>query len=299
MRDFGFLRRHPGFVGYGFALKFGSSFGQTFFISLSVAAIGLDLGLSDADTGFIYSFATLSSAALLPLAGQWIDRLELRLYSLLVCAGMVAGCLTLATVDSVPMLFVGFLLVRLFGQGLLGHTAATTMARYFGENRGKALSIAALGYPLGEAVLPRLTVGIQALIGWRETWYATGAFLAVILIPASVILLRRRPEVESEDHEEPSESAEPQSRWTRGRLFRDPKFLLVLPVVLTPPFIGTGVFWHQIRLCEAKGWSVTLFATAFAAYAVSSILVSIFAGVAVDRLTARRCLVGYLIPQIV
>src|SRR5690606_40098761 len=69
--------------------------------------------------------------------------------------GLTAACLVLGAVQSVALLFIGFFLVRLCGQGLLPHTAQTTMARYFDDHRGKALSISASGVPLGEVVLPR------------------------------------------------------------------------------------------------------------------------------------------------
>ena len=45
-------------------------------------------------------------------------------------------------------------MLRFFGQGAMTHAGETTMARYFGKNRGKALSVATLGGMIGVMFLP-------------------------------------------------------------------------------------------------------------------------------------------------
>ena len=76
--------------------------------------------------------------------------------------------------------------MRLTGQGLMTHTASTSMARYFERGRGKAISIALLGFPAGQAALPPLAVAAAAVVGWRVTWVGAGTVLAVVLVPLAV-----------------------------------------------------------------------------------------------------------------
>ena len=64
------LMRHGRVIGLGFALTFLSSFGQTFFISLSGPDIRAAFGLSHGAFGSIYSLATLSSGRLM----IWVAR---------------------------------------------------------------------------------------------------------------------------------------------------------------------------------------------------------------------------------
>ena len=45
----------------------------------------------------------------------------------------------------ISLLFIGIFLLRLSGQGLMSHTASTTVSRYFEKTRGKALSVTATG----------------------------------------------------------------------------------------------------------------------------------------------------------
>ena len=60
--------------------------------------------------------------------------------------------------------------LRLTGQGLMWHAASTSMARYYQKFRGLALSISSAGLPMGEALLPFLTVYLLTDMNWRQIW---------------------------------------------------------------------------------------------------------------------------------
>lgn len=295
-----FVAGNTRFLGYGLALTFASSCGQTFFLSGFSGHIKESLGLTDGDIGTIYSAATLVSACLLPWVGRLIDVVDLRLYSIAVCLGLIAGCFVMASVTNTVVLFLGYLLMRQFGQGLLGHAAGTSMARYFEKQRGKAMSLVALGYPLGEAIFPAALVLAFDVMEWRAVWSVTGIAVAVILVPLVGWLLRghaaRHRRLEEQLHLEKTTTATT-GGWTRGEVLRHPRFYFVLPAVLCPPFIGTGVFFHRDRLCEVKGWEDAMFAGAFTAYAAATIVMSFIAGTLVDRFGGRRLVGFYLIPQ--
>jgi hypothetical protein len=62
---FRFLSENLRWLATGFLLAFGSSFGQTYFISLFAGEIRDAYGLTDGDWGLIYTGATLCSALLL------------------------------------------------------------------------------------------------------------------------------------------------------------------------------------------------------------------------------------------
>ena len=85
--------------------------------------------------------------------------------------------------EEVRRRYASLILLRLAGQGLSSHTAQTTMARYYDRERGKALSISGLGYPLGEAVLPSIIAGLLLVFHWRATWALIAAVIGFIFIP--------------------------------------------------------------------------------------------------------------------
>ena len=300
------LASDPRFLAFGFVLAFFSSFGQTFFISLFGNEIRTTFDLSHGDFGLCYSLATLVSGMTIIWLGRKIDSVDLRTFSTVVCGGLVLACFGMAVVPAVAVLGVVLFLLRLTGQGLLSHAAMTSMARYFDAGRGKAISIAGLGFPAGEAVLPIAAVVITQRIGWRQTWLAIAAGLFVIGIPLILWLLRGHEARHCAhlDHvavAEDSTNADDRfaglgRQWTLAEVLHDPRFFVLLPAIMAPAFIVTGLFFHQVHLVESKGWSLTWFAGCFAVFAGAQLPAGLMAGPLVDRYGARRLLPLFLAP---
>ena len=102
--------------------------------------------------------------------------------------------------DQRCLLFFAIYGLRLTGQGLMGHTATVTMARYLGSARGRGLSVSALGMPLGEAVWPPLVTLflVSAQLPWRLAWACIAAGLLLLLLPTIWLLLRGHEARDSE-----------------------------------------------------------------------------------------------------
>jgi len=89
MHYFNFIKENWRFLGFGISLNFFSSTGQTFFISIFGGEFRREFNLSEGDFGFIYMIATLLSAGSLIWLGRLIDRMDLRVYTLLICLGSI------------------------------------------------------------------------------------------------------------------------------------------------------------------------------------------------------------------
>lgn len=292
----GLLARWP-LLLFGFLLCFGSSFGQTFFIALTGEAIRTRFELSHGEYGNLYSLATLASGFSLLWFGALLDRIDLRLYSVLAIVGLALACVLIASTTSLAVLGSTLFLLRLAGQGMMSHAAITSMAKLFSANRGKAIGIAASGHPAGEAVLPPLAVLLMALVGWQGVWLAAAGLL-LLGIPLIIWLPsgnRARPEdigFSTPGRYPPTA----QRSYTRSAVLCDGRFHLLLPALMTPPFLVTGVFFHQTHLVAVKGWSLEWFALCFIAYALASTGGMLAAGPLIDRLGATRLMPFYLLP---
>ena len=75
---------------------------------------------------------------------------------------MSAACFLTITAGHVIVLVFAVFLLRQFGQGLMSHAALTSMARHFERDCGKAISIANLGFPTGQAAFPIIAVSVVA-----------------------------------------------------------------------------------------------------------------------------------------
>lgn len=294
-----FIRSNARFLAFGFLAAAFSSFGQTFFIGLFGAEIREAFALSHGGFGTVYSLATVASAVTMVWLGRLIDRFDLRIFTSVVCAGLVAACFVMGGAPTVLALGVAIYLLRLTGQGLMSHIAITAMARYFEAGRGKALSLASMGHPAGEAVLPVVTVAIISVLGWRTTWFAIGVVLGLVLIPLVLVLLKGHG-ARHRDHIEARQWAGASERgrdWALSAVLRDPRFALIVPGLMAPAFITTGFFFHQAQLVDSKGWSMTWFASTFIVYAVATVVSSFLAGPVVDRLGALRVMPFFLLPM--
>jgi len=152
---------------FGVLFTFSSSFGQTFFISLFKPLLQATFDLSETKFGAIYAIATIASAFTLTWAGRFIDKVRLPRFSLFVIIGLVVAMTIFALSTNVLIFAFSLYLLRLFGQGLMSHTSITSMAKFFSQHRGKAISIAAVGHPLAEAILPITIVSLLGFLDWR------------------------------------------------------------------------------------------------------------------------------------
>ena len=278
---------------FGFAMMFGSSLGQTYFIGLFSGEIRTALDLSHGDFGGIYSAATLVSAALLLWTGALIDRMDLRRYAYLVTLGLAGACVVMAASGGPLVLFLAVLGLRQLGQGLMGMTASTTVVRYLDRHPGKANALSGMGYSVSEALLPSLVIASLAFMTWRQSWLFWGGMALLVLLPVTRILLRdhdkrHREYLSALEIPANSRGASGRRQWTRGEVVRDTAFYLFLPALMAQPMLFTGFMIHQVNLVNQKGWSLAAWAGLYILYALISSACKLFAGLLVDHYSAVR-----------
>lgn len=274
-----------------------SGFGQTYFIAIFAGYLKTGLEISDGQFGSLYTVATLSSAVCLMWAGQIADKFAIRWLGAGILLGLALTALAMANLANAWMLVAVLFGLRFFGQGMLTHVAMTAMGRWFTQKRGRAVSIAGLGRSAGEAVLPFIAVALVALVGWRGTWVVAALALVVIALPVLFILLKDEPAGAADTPQTASDvPMSPQPQWTRGEVLRSPLFYALLPGVLAPPFVLTGIFFNQVNIVQVKGWELSWFAASFALLAGVSIASALASGWFVDRFGARRLLPVFLLP---
>lgn len=289
------LRAEIRWLSSGFLLTLYSGFGQTYFIALFAGQLKSELGITDGQFGILYMIGTLASAGLLAMAGKLADTVSIRWLGAGVIAGLALTSAGMAAVNSPLMLAFVLFGLRFFGQGMLTHTAMTAMGRWFNRKRGRAVSIAGLGLPASEGLMPPLAVTVVALIGWRETWLAAAALLLVIAAPLFAVMLKheRHPTL-GPARAADAGPADERHQWTRSEVLRHPLFYALLPGVLAPPFVVTAIFFNQVTLVESKGWTLDWFAATFPVLAGAHVVMALVAGWLIDRFDSRRLAPVYL-----
>ena len=167
---------------FGFIFTFFSSFGQSFFIGLFNSNIRIDLNITHGQFGSIYALATLLSSFTLIWVGKKIDDFKLLKFSIFVVLLLFFSSIFFSIINSIYLLFIGIFFLRLSGQGLMSHTATTSISRYFNLNRGKALSATWLGLSAAEFIMPITIVFFLSIYSWRSIWLAI-ALLIILFLP--------------------------------------------------------------------------------------------------------------------
>lgn len=287
-----FFRENARWLAGGFLLTFFSTTGQTAFISLSAGYVRSEYHLSNGGWGLIYMIGTLASALTLPHLGTLVDRFPVRRMVVFVGVMLAIAATAMALSRHVVFLVVAVYLLRLFGQGMMTHTAYTATARWFSAQRGRALSLVILGHNAGDAVFTNLFVIVALSLGWRNAWYVAAAALLVALpLIFSLVAVDRTPRAS-----DPAPRVVDARDWTRAEVLRDPVFYLAMLGVVAPAFIVTVTLFHQVYLVELRGWSLEVFASAFIVLAVVNSVFTIISGQLIDRFSGVALLPFVLIP---
>ncbi|MGB5258741.1 MAG: MFS transporter [Woeseiaceae bacterium] len=290
-----FLKENYRWIAGGFLLTYFSSFGQTFFISASIAEWRAAFDLSHGDFGRLYMFATLASALCLPVVGRLVDIIPEHRLILIVMPILGAATLIAAFAPSLLVLAFGIFLLRLFGQGMMTHIALTATGRWFSAQRGRAVSLVVLGHQGGEATLPLAFSTLAVGYGYQSGWVAGAAALLLVGLPLGWLAYRkpRTPHLQAADAASTGPAVH---SWTRKEVLRDPVFWVLLTGVLAPPFIGTIVFYHQDYMAELRDWPPHFFPLSLSVMAITTVVFALISGALIDRFRAARVLPLFLLP---
>jgi MFS family permease len=289
-----FIRANWLFLLAGFLLTFTSSYGQTYFISLFASEIKADFALSDGQWGGIYTIGTTLSAITMIWAGILTDRFRVRVLAFWVMIALAAACVAMALNTSWILLIVVVYALRLMGQGMMSQLGAVAMVRWFEATRGKALSLASMGFAAGQAILPVVFVALFAVTAWRTLWVLAAA-LIILTIPFLLMLLRqeRTPKAMADE----AQVAGMYGRhWTRKEMLRSGFFLLMVPMTIGPAAWGTVLFFQQVHLTEVKGWDLVTYVSLMPIYTASTIFFTFVSGWAIDRFGVSRVTPFQMLP---
>ncbi|MDF1501240.1 MAG: MFS transporter [Anaerolineales bacterium] len=292
---FQFIADHRRLIGFGVLTATLSGFGQTFFIGLFNPNLRQVFDLSHGDIGMLYGGATLASALLLTYIGRWYDRSALWLFLSGSASVLAVGCALMAGAESLLVLFLALLLLRQGGQGLMGHISQMTMASAFISGRGKALSLAAMGFTLAEVAFPPAAVMAIQAVGWRGVWWLSAAAVLFLFLPILLWLLRGRNDGDGE--KQMPGTAKPRRNWTVREAITDKRFILIGPAAVAGPFAATVVFFHLASLGADKGWPLDLMALGLSMFAIGHVIGLLAAGPLVDRFSGSGTITPALLPM--
>ena len=280
---------------FGFIFTFFSSFGQSYFLGLFNSSIREALSITHGQFGSIYASATLCSSLLLIWVGKKIDDVNIFKFALFVIILLSFACFFFSKVSSVLLLFIAIFLMRFSGQGMMSHTASTTISRYFTKTRGRALSISWFGLSSAEFIMPVLMVYLLTIIDWQNLWLIFSITVLIILPIASFLLIKNLNLDSREDSNKDIKEVEIK-QWKRAEVIQDYRFYIISSNMLAMPWIFTGFAVFQSFIQTSKGWGPYVIAQSFMSYSIFSVLTLFLSGFLIDKFTSRKLLIYMNIP---
>ena len=280
---------------FGFIFTFFSSFGQSFFLGLFNSSIRDALSITHGQFGTIYASATLFSSLVIIWAGKKIDDIDVFKFGTLVTLLLSFSCYFFSKVSSVTFLFIAIFLMRFSGQGLMSHTATTTISRYFTKSRGKALSTGWFGLSTAEFILPVFIIYLLTFMEWRSIWINIS--FVILLLPIISYLLIKNIKLDSREIDNNKNKRNIKIKnWKRIEVIKDYRFYIVCANMLAMPWIATGIFVYQSFILSSKNWGPYVIAQSFMAYSVLSVITLFIAGFLIDKFSSRKLLIYMNLP---
>ena len=281
---------------FGFIFTFFSSFGQSFFLGLFNSSIRDTLSITHGQFGSIYASATLISSLILVWFGKKIDDINILKFSYIVIILLAFSCFFFSKISSIYILFFAILFMRFSGQGMMSHTASTTISRFFTKSRGKALSTSWFGLSTSEFILPVLIIYLLTIYEWRHIWITISLIVILFLPIASFILVKNLNLESRETEQEKNKPSKKIKDWKRIEVLKDYRFYIISANMLAMPWIATGTFVYQSFILESKNWGPYVIAQSFMVYSLMSVVTLFISGFLIDKFTSRKILIYMNIP---
>jgi len=264
--------------------------GQTASVSVFIDPIIADLGLGRTAVSTAYMIGTLAGALALPRVGRAVDRHGVRRVMAVVVIAFGAACAGLSLAQDLLGLTLGFIGVRMLGQGALGLCAATLVSRWYARRRGRVVS---LQIAVGGGVIALSPVPLERIIAaadWRTAMLVEAAVVVCLLLPPTLLWARDRPAdlgqfVDGDPANGRGSSAERGA--TRAEAMRRPFFWVLVSVFATAGFFNAAVGFHLIALLGERGLSSAEAAANFLPQAIAGTAATLLVGAVLDRAGPR------------
>lgn len=264
--------------------------GQTASVSVFIDPMIADLGLGRTAVSAAYMIGTLAGALALPWVGRAVDRHGVRRVMTVVVIAFGSACAGLSLAQDLLGLTLGFVGVRMLGQGALGLCAATLVSRWYAKRRGRVVS---LQIAVGGGIIALSPVPLERIIAaadWRTAMLVEAAVVVGVLLPLTLVWARDRPAdlgqfVDGDPANGRGSRAE--QGLTRAETMRRPFFWVLVGVFATAGFFNAAIGFHLIALLGERGLSATEAAANFLPQAIAGTAATLLVGSVIDRANPR------------
>ena len=278
--------------------------GQTFGVSTFNPYILREFGFTQSELSGAYMLGTMLASLPMIYVGALMDRYGPRR----TLAGVVTlfglACIGMSFTQGLVTVFVGFLFLRMLGQGAMSFLGANSLAMWFNRKLGFVSGLMNLGEAIAVGLFPTANLMLIHSVGWRSAYATLGVVVWVMVLPVQAVVFRNRPEdigqaVDGEarssvncqiskagdtDGAEESEAESLVRDYTLREALRTRQYWIMVVASALPSMIITGIHFHAVQIYLDAGMQESHAAAMFATYAGSLSVMILVGGLLADRL---------------
>jgi MFS family permease len=153
-----------------------------------------EFGANRRDVMITISCLQIGMGVISPLIGRSLDRFRIRNVVLLGLAALVLGLFLAQRVTALWQLWLVYATLMPMATSMMGTLASQTLVtKWFVDKRGLALGLSAMGTNVGGMVFPLIVAGWLLDMGWRDTFLQLAVVSLVLVVPLTLLVLRREP----------------------------------------------------------------------------------------------------------
>ncbi|KTR40798.1 MFS-type transporter [Curtobacterium oceanosedimentum] len=258
--------------------------GQTAGLSVFTDPLIRELGISRTEVSTSYLIGTLLGACVLPLTGRALDRWGVRRMTIIIGVAFAVFLAALSFVAGIVGLTVGFVGVRMAGQGALSLAATTLVARSITNRRGLALGIAS---GIGSGGISLVPVFVETLIAGNDihvAWRVEAVVVAAVVIPIGLLLPRRTATAQGRKS---PEAAGGGPVWTLREAAATGMFWTIAAGLAVSGMLSTALAFHQVAVLGEQGLTPGEAAANFLPQTVTGIAATLITGALSDRIPPK------------
>lgn len=167
----------------------------TFAVPLFFQPMSQELGWSLTMMTGALTAQAIVYAGISPFLGQILDRFGARPVMLVGALFAGGGLILLGGIQEIWQfwfLYAGVGALGLHEMG--GFTGPVLITKWFVRLRGRAMAFGTMGTTIGAMVMAPVLGFLITSRGWRDTWVIMGVMVIVIMVPVTLLFVRRQPE---------------------------------------------------------------------------------------------------------
>lgn len=308
-------------VGTALAINVAVSPLNAVVFSFLIGPIADDLGVPKSALAWSLTLRLFAAGFTGPWMGPRIDRYGARWLG--AACGAIGGT-SLLFLSQAHSLWVVLALFTYSGIAGFGGPAGqlltqVPLAKWFVAQRGRAMAIATTGMALGTVFAIPITQWLVVALGWRLTTIIFGLVVAGIVVPVSILFVRRSPEdlgLHPDGAITPPTAAEAgamrgarhatMENWTVAQAMRTPAMWLLLVSTALAGAALTGTLVYRVAFWQSLGMAPTLVGLGTALDPLCVVFSALAFGLVADRVAVRYLgfvgLIGFgasVLPMIV